>query len=275
MTTPITAHRAQARVAPAPGRTISLTRAYRAELTKLVTVRSTGWLAVAITLSIAVVGVANAVGRAVQVTRGGPDAPADPSGGALTGVGTAVVVAAALGVLAVTSDYTTGMIRSTFAAVPRRSCVLLGKTAAIVTIVLPVAVGSVLLTVVAVRLILAQASLHISLLHPELARAVLGTGLYLSAVAVVAAGLGWLLRNTAGALVSWFALWTLPGLFVMLLPGGLGSRVAPYLPGGAGASITEVGPTSELAVWGDWAVLAAWAVLASVGALLVLNRRDA
>ena len=110
------------------------------------------------------------------------------------------------------------MIKTTIAAVPIRSNLALGKIGALVTVVLPVTLMSIMITFVAAKLIIGSAGIPISIGYPGVLRALVGSALYLSGLSVFAAGLGWLVRSTAGALVTWLALWIVPSFLIMLLP---------------------------------------------------------
>ena len=252
-----------------------LGRATWSELIKLGTVRSTGWVLLLAALSIIGLGVINAIGILVQV-RQQPDSqpPAlDPAGAALSGIGAALVAVAALGILSVTADYSSGMIKTTIAAVPRRAYLVLARTAALLSYVLPVAVGSTLLTFLANKMILSAAGLTISFTDPGVARAVIGGGLDLAVLVVFTAGLGWLLRSTAGALVTWLALWIVPTLVIMLFPANIVERVGPWLPANAGTAIYQLG-VSDTAAWSSLAGFAGYGFDPMVLATVLLRRRD-
>jgi len=253
-----------------------LGRATRSELIKLGTVRSTGWVLLLAALSIVGIGVINAVGILVQLRQqpGSQPPTLDPAGAALSGIGAALVAVAALGILSVTADYSSGMIRTTIAAVPRRAYLVLARTGALISYVLPVAVGSTVLTFLANKIILSAAGVTISIADPGVARAVVGAGLYLTVLAVFAAGLGWLLRSTAGALVTWLALWLVPTLLIMLFPQSIAERVGPWLPANAGTAIYQLG-VSEAAAWASLAGFAGYGVVLMVLAALLLRHRDA
>ena len=261
-------------------RTTGFARAFSAELIKLRSIRSTGVLLVAAALGVLLIGAANAAGIAVQAVQGvdpsTADGPAsDPATAALSGVGSALVVVAALGVLSVTSDYASGMVRTTIAAVPRRGQLVVGKAAALVVLVLPVMLGAVLLTALATYLIVSVAGLSLPLGQPGLIRALVGAALYLAVLAVFAAGLGWLLRSTAGALATWLGLWVLPTFLLMLLPAPVAQRVQPWLPGNAGTAVYQVGGISEPAAWASLGAFAAYALVITIVAAAVLHSRDA
>ena len=253
-----------------------LGRATRSELIKLGTVRSTGWVLLLAALSIVGIGVINAVGILVQLSQQPDSQPPtlDPSGAALSGVGAALVAVAALGILSVTADYSSGMIKTTIAAVPRRAYLVLARTGALISYVLPVAVGSTVLTFLANKIILSAAGVTISFADPGVARAVVGAGLYLTLLAVFAAGLGWLLRSTAGALVTWLALWLVPTLVIMLFPPTIVDRVGPWLPAHAGTAVYQLGVSASDA-WFSLAGFAAYGVALMVLAAVLLRHRDA
>lgn len=262
--------------------TTGFARAVTAELIKLRSVRSTGVVLLVATLAVVLMGAANAISIVVQAGQGlGPSAaegPAsDPAAVALSGVDSALVAIAALGVLSVTADYASGMIRTTIAAVPRRGRLVVGKAAALVVLVLPVMLGAVLLTALATHLIISMAGLSLPLGEPGLIRALVGSALYLSVLAVLAAALGWLVRSTAGALATWLGLWILPTFVLMLLPAPLAQQVQPWLPGpgGAGTAVYQVGGISAAAAWFSLGVFAAYAAAITLVATAVLHRRDA
>jgi len=253
-----------------------LGRATRSELIKLGTVRSTGWVLLLAAVSIIGIGVVNAIGILVQLRQRPDSQPPtlDPAAAALSGVGAALVAVAALGILSVTADYSSGMIKTTIAAVPRRAYLVLAHTGALLSYVLPVAVGSTLLTFLANKIIVSFAGVTISITDPGVARAVVGGGLYLAVLAVFTAGLGWLLRSTAGALVTWLALWIVPTLVIMLFPSSIVERVGPWLPANVGTAIYQFG-VSGTAAWSSLAVFAGYGLVLMGLATVLLRRRDA
>jgi hypothetical protein len=115
---------------------------------------------------------------------GQPTAYLDPTGAALSGGGPALVAVVALGIFPVSADYSSGMIKTTIAAVPRRAYLVLARASALINDVLPVAVGSTLLTPLTDRIIRSAAGVSISFVEPAVARAVVGAGLYLTVLAL-------------------------------------------------------------------------------------------
>ena len=183
----------------------------------------------------------------------------------------------ALGVLFVSGEYGTGMIRSTLVAVPRRLPVLWAKLVVFVTVT---AVSMIIVSIVA--FVCAQALLShyrtgFSLSDPGVLRVVIGTGIYLTLVGMIGGALGWIVRSTPGALVAYFAvILVLPVLFGEAL-GNWGKEVAQFLPSQAGASFSTSIPESSysLSPWVGLLVLAGWVAVALAVAAGVLRRRDA
>ncbi len=203
------------------------------------------------------------------------DATADPTGGALTGVSFAVYAIATLGTLAVTSEYGTGTIRPTLVAVPRRSMLVVGKVLALVAATLPLTLASNLIAFVAAKGILATADRSISLTTPGVARVVIGAAFYLTGVALLSAGLGWLLRNTAGALAALFVILTVLPVIGFFLPPEAGQKIVPYLPNNAGTAVMQLTPGGQLGPWTGLAVFIGYATITLIAATVLLRRRDA
>ena len=181
-----------------------------------------------------------------------------------------------LGVLVVSGEYSTGMIRSTLAAVPKRTPVLFAKIA-----VFTVVVGTAMVLASIAAFLVAQAVLSgsrptYSLTDPDVLRVVAGTGAYLTLVGLLGGAFGWIVRSTPGALVALVAtILVLPVLFGLFL-GSWGKDVAAYFPTGAGQSFSTSLPVpGALSPWLGLLVMVAWVVLAHIVAALLLCRRDA
>ena len=182
----------------------------------------------------------------------------------------------ALGVLFVSGEYSTGMIRSTFAAVPTRLPVLWAKLLVFLVIV---AVSMIVISVVAflaAQLLIGHYRTGYSLGDPGVLRVVLGTGVYLTLVGLLGGALAWIVRSTPGSLVAYFAaVLVLPVLFGNVL-GSWGKDIAQFLPGTAGAAFsTSIPEGRSLSPWAGLAVLVAWVAVAIAVAAVNLRRRDA
>jgi ABC-type transport system involved in multi-copper enzyme maturation permease subunit len=195
----------------------------------------------------------------------------------LQGYFLAELLIGALGVLFVSGEYSTGMIRSTLVAVPRRLPVLWAKLVVFVTITAVSMVTVSIVAFVSAQALLSHYRTGFSLSDPGVLRVVIGTGVYLTLVGMIGAALGWIVRSTPGALVTYFAIvLVLPVLFGDAL-GNWGKEVAQFLPGQAGASFSTSIPESSysLSPWVGLLVLAGWVAVALAIAAGVLRRRDA
>jgi ABC-type transport system involved in multi-copper enzyme maturation permease subunit len=183
----------------------------------------------------------------------------------------------ALGVLFVSGEYSTGMIRSTLVAVPRRLPVLWAKLVVFVTITAVSMITVSIVAFVSAQALLSHYRTGFSLSDPGVLRVVIGTGVYLTLVGMIGAALGWIVRSTPGALVTYFAIvLVLPVLFGDAL-GNWGKEVAQFLPDQAGASFSTSIPESSysLSPWVGLLVLVGWVAVALAIAAGVLRRRDA
>ncbi len=196
--------------------------------------------------------------------------------GPLQGYYLGQLLMAALGVLVVSGEYSTGMIRATLAAVPRRQPVLVAKV-----VVFTAVVGVAMVAASVVAFLVAQAVLSgyrptYGLSEGSTLRVVVGTGVYLTLVGLLGMALAWIIRSTPGALVATVGLiLILPVLFGLLLP-SWGTHVAAYLPTGAGASFsTNLPQPNALSPWVGLGVMVAWVVAGLVAASVTLMRRDA
>jgi ABC-2 type transport system permease protein len=181
-----------------------------------------------------------------------------------------------LGVLVVSGEYSTGMIRATLGAVPRRLPVLLAK---LIVFLLVVATAMVAASIAA--FLVAQAFLSgyrptYSLSDPDVLRVVVGTGIYLTLIGLLGGAIGWIVRSTPGALVALFGVILVLPVLLLLFNGSWAEHVGAWLPTGAGASFsTSLRMPSALAPWPGLAVMVGWVVLAYTAAAVLLGRRDA
>lgn len=199
-----------------------------------------------------------------------------PLGISVLGANLGVLVIGVLGVLMTTSEFSTGLVSSTLAAVPKRLPVLWGKAAVYSAVALTVTVPAMLVAFFASQAILSGSKLQIDFGHTGVARSVLGSALFLTTTGLLGLGLGGIFRSTATAVTTLLGiLFVLPAL-VTILPASLANSISPYLPGNAGRAITTVVPPPHmLGPWVGLGVFAAYAVAAIAGAAVLLARRDA
>lgn len=255
---------------------VTQVRVVRSEWIKLQTLRST-WFTVGIAI-LALVGVGFLVSWATAAhwAQGGPGQRIgfDPVQRSLVGVFLAQLAVGVLGVLAVTGEYSTGMIRSTLTAVPRRLPVLWAKLAVVAALIFAVMLVASIVTFLGGQALLGPHGTTFS--HPGALRAVVGVALYLTVVAVFAIGLGFSLRSTAGGIATLVALLLILPVLANALPSSWQADIIPYLPGQAGGAIYRTRyAVNTMAPWTGFAVFCAWAAAAvGLGAYL-LRRRDA
>ncbi|MFG3094549.1 ABC transporter permease [Streptomyces sp. NPDC048202] len=194
----------------------------------------------------------------------------------LFGTNFAQLTLGVLGVLVTAGEYSTGMIRSTLAAVPRRLPVLWSKAAVTGLVSLVVATAAVFVAFLLGSRIVAGTPGAMGFSHPGVVRSLLGAGLYLCLVGVIGAALGALLRSVAGAISVLVAtLMLIPGL-ITLLPSSWRDGISPYLPGNAGASMFAVThDATTLTPGAGLLVLLGWTALALAGAAYRLTHTDA
>ncbi|HEX4705116.1 MAG TPA: ABC transporter permease [Pseudonocardiaceae bacterium] len=200
----------------------------------------------------------------------------DPTFQSLHGVELAQLFVGALGVLTVTGEYTSGLIRTTFAATPQRAQVLAVKGLILGGVVWVLCTVASFAAFFAGQVVLTAPARHASLGDPGVLRAVFGGGVYLLLIGLFGCGVGALLRRTAAALAALFGIVLVLPIAVALVPGVLGARLNEYLPSTAGMEFWTVVRTGgdALGAWPGLAVFALYVVATGVAALLLLRRRD-
>jgi len=265
---------------PEVGRTTLFLDVMRSEWTKIRTVRSTFWTLLAAV--VAMVGIA-VIASEVVVHQWSTLRPEDKEGFsgielALAGAFFAQLAVGVLGVLVITTEYGTGMIRATFAAVPQRRIVLGAKALVFFLVTLVVGLVSSFVAFFTAQLILgtyADEKLSASITDPGALRAVLGAGVFLALMGLLGMAVGAVLRRSAGAITALFGLvFFLPGL-MELLPHSIKDNVNKFLPSNAGSAIyRQVHQPDVLSPGAGLLVLLAYALGALVIAAVIVERRD-
>ena len=258
--------------------------ALHAEWTKRRTLPGTGWLLLATAvLIIAVSAAADAATTAAACPPGG--CQSDPVKLTLTGVQAGQVLVAIIAVLTVSGEYSTGMIRVTLTAMPRRLTVLAAKAAAVAGPVLAVGAVAALVSVLAGRLILpghgftqAHGYPSLSLGSGAVLRAACGSVLYLALIALLSLGIATAVRESAVAIGLVLGLLYLFPIVTNLVGNQHWQRhLEQVAPMTSGLYIQATVNLSELSLtpWQGLGVLAAWAAGALTVGALVLRFRDA
>lgn len=261
---------------------VTFPRVVRSEWIKFRTLRSTIWtLGIMLLLMVGIVTLFSGILASQGTQRGGPTS-IDVFTIAASLASLAVVV---LGVLVITGEYSTGMIRSTLAAVPRRLPALWAKGLVLALSILIVSAVAVVISLGVMQLFLGAKGLAPDLGNAETVRILAGVPLYLTGIALLAFAIGALLRHSAGALATVLGLLlVVENLF--MIPWKPLQHISPFLPGTAGGKLlmtqaqldamtqgSAVG--AVLTPWQGYAVLLAWGAVLLTAAAVLLKRRNA
>jgi ABC-type transport system involved in multi-copper enzyme maturation permease subunit len=197
-----------------------------------------------------------------------------------------------LGVLFITGEYSTGMIRATLSAAPKRFPVWVGKIGIFAVVIFLITLVAAFVAFLGGQAVLSTyhvnvhfmspngeidfTRLGVSLSHPGALRAVFGAALYMVGVGLLGLGCGFIIRNTGGAIAALFGVLLVLPLLAQARPGSLQQSVSKYLPMLAGtAGMNTTMPDDRLAPWTGLGIFALYVVVALGIGLYVLRRRDA
>ncbi|MBO2453232.1 ABC transporter permease subunit [Actinomadura barringtoniae] len=259
---------------------VSLPRVLRSEWIKLWTLRSTFWTLFTAIVATAGLGMLFSWGFA-----GHANDPKDPIPNAAIRAVTvplqpyviAQLAIGVLGVMIITGEYSTGMIRATLAAVPTRLPVLWAKAAVFSVVVLVLMEVMAFVAFFCGEAIISTHHIQASLSSPQALRIVLGVGLYLTVVGLLGTALGVIIRSTAGAIAALFGiLLVLPLLGEVLNLTSWGKHITPYLPSNAGGDLlTNMPDPGSLSPWTGFGLFCLYTAAAMAAAAYLLHRRDA
>ena len=265
--------------AEAPGLKVTQARVIRSEWTKFRSLRSTLYtLLTAVVLMIGIGAIFSAVTASQYHTFGASDrASFSPVITSLEGTVFAVVAFGVLGVLVMSGEYSTGMIRSSLTAVPRRLPVLWGKMAVFAGTVFGLSLIASLLSFFLGQALLSGHHLSVALTAPGALRSVIGAALYVTVAGLIGVALGALFRNTAAGISTFVGVFFVIPPLTELLPASVGNHVTPYLPSNAGEVLWggTHGVTNALSPWTGFALLCGYAVVLIGAAAWRLRRADA
>jgi ABC-2 type transport system permease protein len=289
---------------PFSGQKVSFWRMIRSEWIKFWTLRSTWWVVIMTIALMAGFAALFAYLLRTGINQGGMGGGMGPGGGGgmgsgiltmLSGVNIVTVglqfaqlTVAVLGVLMITNEYSSGMIRATFQAAPHRGRVLLAKLVVLLTTTALIAGAGLALAWLASSPILAdiEGFTQVNLNDGTHLRALIGAVLFLLAIAMFSLGIGALLRATAGGIFTVVAvLMVLPMIFQIILVASNANwaiNINKYLPSVAGEQIYTTGGLAQamsamevLGPWPGFFVLLGYALLAFLAAFFMLRNRDA
>ena len=181
-----------------------------------------------------------------------------------------------LGAMVITTEYSTGMIRASLLAAPKRTPMLAAK--ALVFAAVTFVIGEIVsfgAFFIAAPII--HSKVPVSLGDKGVVRALIGAGLYLMMLGLFALAIGTLIRHTAGAITGVIAFVEVLAPLAQLLPGSVGKHVHAYLPTEAGHLVAQTvpGPKDLLSAWQGFGVFTLWTAVLLVVAGWMLKRRDA
>lgn len=252
--------------------------ALSAEWTKLWTLRSTYWTLLAAVVIVVGAAALYCAQVAAQWNDLDPQFRASFSAVSmsLNGIFPGQLAIAALGVLVVSGEYGTGMIRSTLTATPQRLRALGAKALVFAVVAFTVGELAAFLAFFTGQAFFATQGLATSLGEEGVLRAVIGGGLYLTAGGVFGLAFGALVRNTAGAITATIATLFFPALLATLLPADTGATLLQYVTSNAGTQIMQPHDLPNvLAPWVGYGVFWAWVAAIALVAAVLLVRRDA
>ncbi|TFC83429.1 ABC transporter permease [Cryobacterium sp. TMT3-29-2] len=253
----------------------------RSEWIKLRSVRSTAWsYALLVLVSLALAAVMSST-----LDLQGADASMIPAADQATfiaqtatfGVFFGQLIVAVLGALTISGEYSTGMIRSTLTAVPRRLPALAAKAAVLFGTTFLVGLAANLGSYLVASLILSRQGLGVSIADPAVFLPVLGGALYLALIAVFALGVGTIVRSGAGGIAVVLGIVLLLPMVLQVIAAPWAAAVLPYLVSNAGINMFGLMSFSQVPIewWVNLLVVLGWLAVSLVGAAAVLKRRDA
>ncbi|MGH2903785.1 MAG: ABC transporter permease [Solirubrobacteraceae bacterium] len=250
----------------------------RSEWTKLWSLRSTRWSLLFAVIAMAGLGVLIA---AVSMGRWSHLSPQDrasfnPIDRSLGGYHLAQLAIGVLGVLVISGEYSTGMIRSSLMAVPKRLPMLWAKIGVFASVTFVLMLVSAFVAFFGAQAILTEHHVNVTLGHPNALRTLVGVVLFMTVTGIFCVALGTIIRSTAGAIATFAGLlFVLPGI-VDILPSEIGNSINPYLPSSAGGAIARAVPDPHtLSPWGGFALYCGYTIVLLGVAAYMLVRRDA
>ncbi len=274
----------RAPVLPAPSGRAGFGGTLRSEFTKIRSVRSTYWtLLMLLAVSVGIGAAISAVSASGWSTTPPADrTPLDATQLSIAGLlilGQLVIVVP--GALVLTAEYSTGMIRTSLIAMPRRIVLYAAKAVAFAAVALVVSLATAFTAFYLGQSLLASTHQSATLAGPGVLRAVIGSALYITLCGLFAFAAAAIIRNTAATITAMIGLLFVLPVLVNLLPPSWGNDLVRWLPSSAGraisATVREAGPQNShlFSPWGQFTVFAVYtAVLLVVGGIL-FRKRDA
>jgi ABC-type transport system involved in multi-copper enzyme maturation permease subunit len=275
--TPVAGRHSGAAPLPRPVGRAGFIGSLRSEFTKIRSTRSTHWTLLALVVITVGFGALASAGAAHNVHQLGPGF--DPTQRSLFGLYFGQLVIAVLGALTITSEYGTGMIRTSLTAMPRRGTVFAAKAVVFAAVALVIGLITSFGAFFLGQALMSGAHINATLSQPHVLRAVVGGALFLAACGMLAYGLGAILRHTAGAITASIVLLFVVSLLINALPQSWQVHVDKWVPAIAGSQIWAVksggGNPPMFGPWSGFAVFCGYAAIALIAGLVLFRKRDA
>jgi ABC-2 type transport system permease protein len=255
---------------------VTFAGALRSEFTKIRSVRSTYWTLLAMFIVVVGFGALASTGAAH-----GPHGPYfDPTRQSLAGLYIGQLVIGVLGVLVISSEYSTGMIRTTLTTNPHRGVMIAAKGVVFTVVALVTSLVTSFAAFFVGQALMSSDHISTTIGSPNVLRAVIGGALFLTACGVLAFGLGLLIRHTAGGIGAVTGLLFVVTILVNFLPQSWQNHVDKWVPALAGGQLWMTGPeppgnTPMFGPWTSFAILCGYAAIAVAAAVILFRQRDA
>ncbi len=274
---PVAGRHAGAAPLPRPSGRAGFIGSLRSEFTKIRSTRSTYWTLLALVVITVGFGALASAGAAHNANQLGPDF--DPTQRSLFGLYFGQLVMAVLGVLTITSEYATGMIRTSLTAMPRRGTMFAAKAVVFAAVALVTGLITSFGAFFLGQALMSGAHINATLSQPHVLRAVVGGALFLAACGMLSFGIGAILRHTAGAITASIVLLFVISVLINALPQSWQAHVDKWVPAVAGSQIWAVKAATDgppmFAPWTGFAVFCGYAVIALIAGLILFRKRDA
>jgi ABC-type transport system involved in multi-copper enzyme maturation permease subunit len=264
-----------------PARRVTFAEAMDSEFAKIRSVRSTYWtLLICLLVSVGISLLIAAVTSANWDTISQSDRATTGMSTVVAGVYFGVLVTGVLGVMVVSTEYGTGMMRTSLTAFPRRATLFLAKAAVLTIVVLLLGIVIAFASYAVASPFFTKHGVDLSLGETANLRALLAVPVYLTLVALMGLGLGFLLRHTAGAISSLVGLFFVLPIITNFLPGTTGKDINKIVPSNAGSAMiathaTTTNGTPVLSPAGGLVALVIWTAVLLVPAFWAFRHRDA
>lgn len=260
---------------PANAGKVTMGGALRSEFTKIKSVRSTYWTL----LAMVVLSVGFGVLASYGATRNPQPQPFDATAQSLFGLYFSQLVISVLGVLVISSEYSTKMIGTTLTALPRRGMLIAAKAIVFGAVALVSSLITCFASFFVGQAIMSSHHISTTLSQPGVLRAVIGGALFLTAVGLLGFGLGLLLRYTAAGISVSVALLFVVSILIHALPESWQVHVDKWMPAIAGAQIWTVVPSTggppNFGPWTGFAVLCGYAAVTIAAGMYLFRKRNA